>query len=178
MVRRQVDVRRAEHHRWCSATLIVTVAAGAALSATVLQPPAQQPQPPSEPTADALAPEPVEPAEVYTYDPAGRRDPFVSLLNRGTELPPAGERATGLEGLSINEVALRGIVLSDGAHLAVLQAPDEKTYIVRDNDKLFDGFISSITTDAVVFMQEVNDPLSLVTEREVRRPLRGVEDAR
>ena len=75
-------------------------------------------------------------------------------------------------------MALRGIVLSDGAYLAVLQAPDEKTYIVRDNDKLFDGFISAITTDAVVFMQEVNDPLSLVTEREVRRPLRGVEDAR
>ncbi len=162
-------------HRWCCATLIVAAAAGAALSATLLQPPVQ---PTAEPPAELLAPEPVEQTEVYVYEPGGRRDPFVSLLNRGADLPPQSERATGLEGLSINELALRGIVLNEGAYLAVLQAPDNKTYIVRDNDKLFDGFISSIMTDVVVFMQEVNDPLSLVTEREVRRPLRGVEDAR
>lgn len=155
--------------------LIVAATAGVALSATVLQPPAQPPQPPADPLPDALA---AEPAEAYVYDPSGRRDPFVSLMNRGAELPPPGERGTGLEGLSINEVALHGIVLSEGAYLAVLQAPDNKTYIVRNNDKLFDGFISAITTDAVVFMQEVNDPLSLVTEREVRRPLRGAEDGR
>ena len=48
--------------------LIVAATAGVALSATVLQPPAQPPQPPADPLPDALA---AEPAEAYVYDPSG-----------------------------------------------------------------------------------------------------------
>ena len=43
---------------------------------------------------------------------------------------------------------------------------------------MFDGFIRTITADTVIFMQEVNDPLSLVKEREVRKALRGAEEGR
>jgi Tfp pilus assembly protein PilP len=81
-------------------------------------------------------------------------------------------------GLGINEVALRGVVLSGGAYLAVLEAPDNKSYIVRTSDRLFDGAVMEITADAIVFLQEVSDPLSLVTEREVRRALRDTEEGR
>ena len=88
------------------------------------------------------------------YDPAGRRDPFLSLLNRGADLPSQSERPTGLAGLTVNDVALRGIVFSEDAYIAVLQAPDNKTYIVRDGDRLFDGSIQSITAEAVIFMQK------------------------
>ncbi len=35
-----------------------------------------------------------------------------------------------------------------------------------------DGSIKSIAQDAVVFSQDVNDPLSLVKEREVRKTIR------
>ena len=144
------------------------------------QPPAQPPTPtaaePEQAPADTVRPPGV--SEVYVYDPAGRRDPFLSLLNRGADLPSQSERPTGLAGLTVNDVALRGIVFSEDAYIAVLQAPDNKTYIVRDGDRLFDGSIQSITAEAVIFMQEVNDPLSLVEEREVRKPLRGVEEGR
>ena len=117
------------------------------------------------------------PSEMYSYDPEGRRDPFVSLFNRGVTLGPT-QRPPGLEGLSINEVALRGIVLSRGDYLAILEAPDNKTYIIRAADRLFDGAVRSITADMVVFLQQVNDLLSLENEREVRRMLRSVEDVR
>jgi len=56
--------------------------------------------------------------------------------------------------------------------IAMLIAPDNKTYVVRANDRLYDGTVRAISEDAVVFLQEVNDPLSLVKQREVRRPLR------
>ena len=51
--------------------------------------------------------------------------------------------------------------------IAMIQAPDNKTYIVRSGDRLFDGAVKTITQDGVVFSQDVNDPLSLVKQREV-----------
>lgn len=136
------------------------------------------PQPPAAPEPAPEVTETVDPPELYSYDSQGRRDPFVSLLARGTDLPSDRERPDGLVGLTINEVALRGVVLSGGAYLAVLEAPDNKTYIVRADDRLFDGSVREITADGIVFLQEVNDPLSLVTEREVRKGLRDAEEGR
>ena len=36
----------------------------------------------------------------------------------------------------------------------------------------------TVTTDGLVIMQEVNDPLSLVKQRVVRKPLRAQEDVK
>ena len=141
------------------------------------QPPTPAPQPPAEPAIEPPTAELAQP-EVYSYDPRGRRDPFVSLLNRGADLGPVGERPTGLAGLTVNDVSLRGIILSEGTYIAVLQAPDTKTYVVRDGNRLYDGSVLTVSEDAVIFLQEVNDPLSLVKEREVRKGLRGVEEGR
>ncbi|MBQ02557.1 MAG: hypothetical protein CL477_17990 [Acidobacteria bacterium] len=142
-----------------------------------LSQPVPAPEQPSEVT-ETIEPETVEPTDVYSYDAAGRRDPFVSLLARGADLPSTRERVDGLRGLGINEVALRGVVLSGGAYLAVLEAPDNKSYIVRTDDRLFDGAVLEITAEAVVFLQEVSDPLSPVTERQVRKALRDAEEGR
>ena len=163
-------------HRMIAGLLVLLVCLGSPVTAAVLwqvQPAAQVPAEP-EPTE---TPEPDE-SEVYAYDPEGRRDPFVSLLNRGTDLRPLSERPAGLAGLSINEVSLRGIVLSQGRYLAVLEVPDNKTYILAGDERLFDGSVKSISADGVVFLEEVNDPLSLVKEREVRRTLGGAEEGR
>ncbi len=139
--------------------------------------PVPEPEQPSEVT-ETIEPETGEPADAYSYDAAGRRDPFVSLLARGADLPSTRERVDGLLGLGINEVALRGVVISGGAYLAVLEAPDNKSYNVRIDDRLFDGVVLEITPEAVVFLQEVSDPLSPVTEREIRKSLRDAEEGR
>jgi len=78
----------------------------------------------------------------------------------------------------VGEVAIKGIIQSRGAFVAMLQAPDNKTYIVRNGDKLFDATVKAVTADAVVFVQQVNDPLSLVKQREIRRPLRPMEEGK
>ena len=60
--------------------------------------------------------------------------------------------------------------------IAMVQGPDNKTYIVHQGDKLLDGSIKTITTQGLIIEQDVNDPLSVVKQREVRRLLRGLED--
>ena len=113
------------------------------------------------------------PNSAYTYDPSGRRDPFVSLLGRGNDVAvSAANRPGGLPGALINEVSIKGIFRSDKGFIALLQTPDNKTYIVHSGDKLLDGSVKAITQDAVVFSQDVNDPLSLVKQREVRKSIR------
>jgi type IV pilus assembly protein PilP len=152
--------------------------AGASLAVTSAQgAPAAQPAP-AQPVAPATAtPTPAPAAEAFTYDPAGRRDPFVSLLSRGIE-PTTGKKLTGLAGLSTGEVMLRGVMQSRNSYVALLSGPDGKTYSAHVNDRLLDGVIRSVTPQGIVIMQEVNDPLSLVKQREVRKGLRTAEDGK
>ena len=60
----------------------------------------------------------------------------------------------------------------------MIMGPDNKTYIVHQGDKLLDGTIRTITPQGLVVVQEVNDPLSLVKQREVRKLLRSLEAPR
>jgi Tfp pilus assembly protein PilP len=158
------------------ALLIGVVGLPIALGARVTVQPPTQPEP--APAVIETVEETVEQTEVYSYNSEGRRDPFVSLLPRGTELPSDRARPDGLVGLDVNEVALRGVVLSGGVYLAVLEGPDNRTYIVRADDRLFDATVTEIAADGIVFIQEVDDPLSLISEREVRKGLQDAEEGR
>jgi Tfp pilus assembly protein PilP len=131
------------------------------------------------PAAPAAAGPELEP-QGYTYRPAGRRDPFTSLLMRGsqTQKPSVGARAVGLSGLETSEVTLKGTIASQGGFVGILQGADNKTYIVRSGDRLLDGTIRTITQDSMVVTQQVTDPLSLEKQREVRKVLRQTEEAK
>ena len=131
------------------------------------------------PAAPAAAGPELEP-QGYTYRPDGRRDPFTSLLMRGsqTQKPSVGSRAAGLSGLETSEVTLKGIIASQSDFVGILQGADNKTYIVRSGDRLLDGTIRTITQDSMVVTQQVTDPLSLEKQREVRKVLRQTEEAK
>jgi Tfp pilus assembly protein PilP len=121
---------------------------------------------------------PLEP-QGYTYAPGGRRDPFVSLTHRGADAERnVGPRAAGLAGLGTAEITLKGIVDSRDGFVAIVKGADNKTYIVRSGEKLLDGSIRTITADAMIVLQQVNDPLSSQKQREVRKMLRQTEEAR
>ena len=154
-------------------------------NAEALTPPAAQAAAPQRPQGAPGAPAPpapggqpapgaTPPGAGYTYDPAGRRDPFVSLTGRGAEVSvPGGARPGGVPGLLIGEITLKGVLKSPkGGFIALVQSPDNRTYIIRQGDKVYDGSVKAITAEAVVFAQDVNDPLSLVKQREVRKAIR------
>jgi Tfp pilus assembly protein PilP len=149
-----------------SAVVLAAQAAGAPVPATAPTP------------APAAAPAQAPPAEPYTYDPEGRRDPFVSLVSRGFQTDSTGKRSEGLAGMMTAEVVLTGTLQSRGAYVALVKAPDGKTFTAHVNDRLSDGTIRSITPNGMVIMQEVNDPLSLVKVKEVRKGLRASDDVK
>jgi hypothetical protein len=144
----------------------------------VTQPPAPQPPPPqpapTAPGGQPAAPAPPPAASAYTYDPNGRRDPFVNLLSRGSDMRQTGAvRPPGLPGQMVAELTVKGVIKAKAGFVAILQASDNKTYIGRPGDRVLDGSIKSIAPDAVVFSQDVNEPLSLVKQREVRKTIRS-----
>lgn len=127
------------------------------------------------------APSPALQPSGFAYNPEGRRDPFVNLLRRGSGVDMtanAGPRPNGLKGLAAGEVTLKGTMASKGAYVAILQGSDSRTYVVRAGEKLYDGQVRSITADSMVILQQVNDPLSKETQREVRKVLRQTEEAK
>jgi Tfp pilus assembly protein PilP len=136
----------------------------------------------SAPAVPGAAAAPAAPAaappEAYTYRTEGRRDPFLNLVGIGAENKLTSRKGEGVTGLTVGEISVRGVVQSRGALVAMIQGPDHKTYIVHQGDKLLDGAVKSVTPDGLVIVQEVNDPLSLIKTREVRKSLRSLEDAK
>ncbi|HEY3380453.1 MAG TPA: hypothetical protein VGK32_01730 [Vicinamibacterales bacterium] len=166
-----------------AATLVAVGAAGQV---------AQKPKPPARPpAAGASAVKPVDaprpkvatapapkPPETYSYRAEGRRDPFVSLMNRGGDTRQ-NRKGDGIAGLYASEVVLRGIMQSRGTYLAIVQGPDgRRPYIVHTNDRFADGVVKAISADSMLILQEVNDPLSLTKQREIRKTLRAVEEVK
>jgi hypothetical protein len=141
---------------------------------------AQAPAPATEATPPVAAPPAAPEPQGYSYDPEGRRDPFVSLLRGGTDglSRGTGTRPAGLGGLLSSEVSLRGTIESTTGYVGLLHGSDNKTYIVKEGDQLFDGTIRQISATAMVILQQVNDPLSLQKQREVRKVLRQADEVK
>jgi Tfp pilus assembly protein PilP len=152
------------------------------------------PAPAQEPAA--APPLPVDPVEAlkqsidqdlrppvggYTYNPQGRRDPFVSLIR---PVVPVVKRGTvdpnRIEGLLIQEVALKGIVKlpERQGFVAMLLGPADRNHFCKVGQRLYDGQIIGIDATTVTFRQDVTDPLSTVKTREVKKSLYASEEAR
>jgi Tfp pilus assembly protein PilP len=142
-------------------------------------------QTPSTPQPPAAAPVPQAPASTaptppanYGYTVDGRRDPFVSLVSKsGVQQGKAATetRVEGVAGLTAEEIVVRGIIDNRGTLAAMVAGASGKVYTVRTGDRLADGTIRTITPQMIIILQQVNDPLSLEKQREVRKFLRGGE---
>ena len=83
-----------------------------------------------------------------------------------------------MSGLTTAELMVKGVLQSRGTYIALVSGPDGKTFTAHVNDRLVDGTIRSITPQGLVIMQEVNDPLSLIKQKEVRKGLRATDDGK
>lgn len=164
-----------------NATLAIAVCGALASAGAAL---AQQPEAPQ--TADAAKESlkdlldkelSVQPGQ-YTYQPGGRRDPFISLLvNVGPSEAPK-TRPPGMQGFLIQELALKGIVKDQTGYIAMLLGTDGKSYFARLGQRFYDGVITAMDGATVTFRQEVTDPLSPVKTRDVKKSLYSSEEAR
>lgn len=106
----------------------------------------------------------------YSYDPAGRRDPFRSLLvreqNRG-----GPDRPPGIAGIAIDDLVVHGIWKTKSGYVAQIRATDNKSYLIRAGDLLYDGEVTRVGPNEVQFRQNLNDPQSVKPFREVTKQL-------
>ncbi len=146
-------------------------------AATAAQTPSADPAKPAGDTADTINRimqdnEAMLSGRGFTYDPAGRRDPFRSLVD-ALNSAQRGPRPRGIAGMLISEVDLVGIVQKGRAGIAFFNGSDNKGYFLKVGDQLYDGKITRIDrkTGSVVFRQDVNDPRSIKPYRDVTKRL-------
>jgi len=99
----------------------------------------------------------------------GRRDPFVSPVVAQT-MQSSG-CSTGKRCLAVDQIALKGVVKSDGGMIAVVVNSVEKAYFLRENDPVFNGYVVKITGDSIIFKETVHDQLGKPFQREVTKKI-------
>jgi Tfp pilus assembly protein PilP len=153
----------------------VTIRTRLALAVLVAIPLAGQAQDAPAP-AGAAPPAAATPLD-FNYESGGRRDPFVDLLTTGR--PVQTTRGEGAAGFTLSEVVVSGVVQSRGLLLAMIQGPDRKTYVIHPGDKLADGVVTSVTSQGIIVLQDIQDQLdSPRRQREVTKLLRSFEGVR
>jgi len=147
----------------------VVIAAMGAVSARAADPAPGAASPAPAATAKPAPPEDstVE-GRQYVYDPAGRRDPFKSLLVRERSRE---SRPPGIPGLSVDEMELQGIWKTRSGWLAQVRGSDNKSYLLRKGDVLFDGEVIDVRANELTLRQNVNDPQSVKPFRDVVKRL-------
>lgn len=156
--------------------VLVAVALAAAVSMAEAQRATPQPTPAPTPSLGSPGEALIAQEEAalagrsYTYDPAGRRDPFRSLLVRPDDRA-RGERPPGIAGMSIDDVVVHGIWRVRSGYVAQVRGTDNKSYLIRGGDLLYDGEVTRVGPNEVVFRQNINDPQSVKPFREVTKQL-------
>ena len=156
---------------------LAIVAVGAAEQAA---PPAAQPTAPAKPQTPPPAQTMpiIDPA--YVYEPAGRRDPFISLVGRGESTAAPAVRPPGLSGLLIGEITVKGVVRDRQGFIAMVQAPDGKGYSLRRGTRVGpnNGVVSSITERGIIVQERFTDVYGNKQERDyvkLLHPKEGIE---
>ncbi len=108
--------------------------------------------------AASAAEAPVDPARparraAVRYRARGRRDPFGRP--RAAASAPAGAtadvRPSGLKGQRVSELRLVGLVKAGGEFTALAISLQDRTFLLKKGDRLFDGQVLEIFGDRVVF---------------------------
>ncbi|MEN3046483.1 MAG: pilus assembly protein PilP [Candidatus Hydrothermales bacterium] len=79
----------------------------------------------------------------YSYDPAGRRDPFASLIGKGYKREEE-------EVVDLSNLKLVGIMRGQKGNVALFEAPDGRSYIIRQGDAVRNGYVKSIGDKEVI----------------------------
>ena len=100
---------------------------------------------------------------------ASRRDPFVSPV---VHLGAVGSGcSSGKRCLAIDQIALKGVVRSENGMIAVVVNAMDKAYFLRENDPVFNGYVTKITADSIVFKETFHDKLGKELTRDVTKTI-------
>jgi type IV pilus assembly protein PilP len=131
----------------------------------------------SLPTSTASAQVEEKPAEVYSYRPAGRRDPFAPIVSKQALKPATSERPP-LERYNISEFKLTGIVWGGFGYNAMLEGPDGKGYFVRVGSIVGPnrGVIKKITQNMLVIEEKFKNTMGEIERKQIEIQLRKKQE--
>jgi Tfp pilus assembly protein PilP len=97
------------------------------------------------------------------------RDPFVSPV---VAMGATGSGCSaGKRCLTIDQIALKGVVKSESGMIAVVTNALEKAYFLRENDPVFNGYVVKITGDSIIFKETFHDKLGKTLTRDVTKSI-------
>jgi hypothetical protein len=94
------------------------------------------------------------------YKSGNRQDPFLNPMLYKRPRAPEDEELSrgvpppGIAGTLIAQAILQGIVIRDNGRVAVVRGADTRAYFLKEGDKFFDGYLKTIESDFVTFVQE------------------------
>jgi len=110
---------------------------------------------------------------LYTYDPAGRRDPFRDLLaGRDVEEDGTGK---GISEMSIDDVILIGIIVMNGKPIGIIRGPQGFPFRIYPGDKFEDGFVLSLDKTKVVFRKTSDRGIPLSRPEDITKEINPEE---
>lgn len=120
----------------------------------------------------------LEPASVQSYDPAGRRDPFVPVLQQ-LGLGPIDPTLPPLQRVGLTEMNLIAVVWGAYGNTAMVQTPDGNGYTVRRGTRIGpnNGVVSAVTEKGIVVQERFTDVYGSKQEREYVKLLHPKEGA-
>jgi Tfp pilus assembly protein PilP len=110
---------------------------------------------------------------LYTYDPAGRRDPFQDLL-AGRDVKEDNLEA-GISEMSIDDIALIGILELHGKPIGIIKGPQGFPYRIYPGDKFEDGFVLSVDKTNVVFRKTRDRGIPLSRPEDITKEINPEE---
>ena len=122
--------------------------------------------------------EPKVEKEIYVYDPKGRRDPFLSLVQASK---PKGQRKKGaspIENFDVDEIKLIAIAWDSKQYYALITMPDTKSYTIRKGMTLGlnNGKVTDITRDSVFIREQIKDYKGQTKSKDTILKLRKEEE--
>jgi len=107
-----------------------------------------------------------------SYNPGGKRDPFLDLIGKGK----GGSKAAVADGqLTIDNATLVGIVKTPKSFVAIVSGPQEFPYFLKIGDRLADGYLLSISESKVVFRKTHERGIPLMRPRDVVKEINPEE---
>lgn len=135
---------------------------------------AQQGGPPAgPPSGSAPAAEAAKPASKPVETGKGKRDPFQSVV------APRGEgggtlcTGTGKACMVASQVELKGVAKTQEGFIAMVVTGDKKTYFLRPNEPVLNGYVLKITGDSITFRENTVDNVGRTSTRDVVKKIIG-----
>jgi type IV pilus assembly protein PilP len=120
----------------------------------------------------------VEPVRAHSYDPSGRRDPFVPVLQQ-VGLGPIDPTLPPLQRVGLTEINLIAVVWGAYGNAAMVQTPDGNGYTVRRGTRIGpnNGMVTAVTDKGIVVQERFTDVYGSKQEREYVKLLHPKEGA-